>query len=75
MLKQIIMHNCFSDEFKLKLGYCANLADMFNKLRRLVLSPEHLAKSFSEVIERWKKVIHFPTIYFDFYILVHITRL
>ena len=53
---QIIMHNCFSDKFKFKLGFCANLADMFNKLRRLVLSPEYLARSFSEVIKRWKKV-------------------
>ena len=55
-LLQIIMHNCFSDELKLKLGFCANLADMFNKLRRLALSPEYLARSFSQVIEQWKKV-------------------
>ena len=55
-LFQIIMYNCFSDEIRLKLGFCANLADLFNKLRRLVLSPEYLAKSYSEVIERWNKV-------------------
>ena len=55
-LFQIIMYNCLSEELRLKLGFCANLADLFNKLRRLVLSPEYLAKSFSEVIERWKKV-------------------
>ena len=57
-LLQIIMHNCVSDELKLKLGFCANLADMFNKLRRLVLHPEYLARSFSEVIQRWNKVTH-----------------
>ena len=55
-LLQIIMHNCFSDELKLKLGYCANLADLFNKLRRLVLSPEYLARSFSEIPAKCSKV-------------------
>ena len=55
-LLQIIMYNCVSDEIRLKLGVCENLPDLFNKLRRLVLSPEYLARSYSDIIERWDKV-------------------
>ena len=50
------MYNCVSDEIRLKLGVCENLPDLFNKLRRIVLSPEYLAKSYSEIINRWDKV-------------------
>ena len=38
------------------LVQCTSLAELFDKLRKLVLSPENLARSFSEVIERWETV-------------------
>ena len=55
-LLQIIMHNCLPDELRLKLSSCKSLAVFLEKLRDVVLSPEYVKKSFSEVIERWETV-------------------